>query len=107
MRYARSWRLLIQTRQRSTQNPNRFASSDAAPKSSRAIRTRYVVLSSVFALGSSVYVYDRYFNAEALRRSFRTAATGIAIAIDYKLSFTPSSAEQIDAMHQRVADVSR
>ena len=65
---------------------------------------RRLVLPILTASIVSVYLYDSYFQANALQRSLFTAYTGLAIAVDYKFNFRPSKTESIDALHQRVAD---
>ncbi|WVQ76577.1 hypothetical protein IAR50_006249 [Cryptococcus sp. DSM 104548] len=56
------------------------------------------------ALGGGLYVYDKEFNASAVGRSLRTAYIGILCTLDYKINFAPSKADQIEALHSRVAN---
>ncbi|WVO18224.1 hypothetical protein L204_105931 [Cryptococcus depauperatus] len=54
--------------------------------------------------GGLLYLYDREFNASALSRSLRTGYIGILCTIDYKINFSPSKADEIEALHTRVAN---
>ncbi|OXB36500.1 aarF domain-containing kinase [Cryptococcus neoformans] len=54
--------------------------------------------------GGVVYVYDREVNASALTRSLRTGYIGILCTLDYKINFAPSKADEIEALHTRVAN---
>ncbi|ODN75109.1 hypothetical protein L202_06324 [Cryptococcus amylolentus CBS 6039] len=56
------------------------------------------------ALGGTLYVYDKEYNASAVGRSLRTAYIGIVCTLDYKINFAPSKADQIEALHSRVAN---
>ncbi|WVQ81633.1 hypothetical protein IAT38_003757 [Cryptococcus sp. DSM 104549] len=55
------------------------------------------------AIVGGLYVYDRQFNASAVLRSLRTGYIGILCTLDYKINFAPSKADQIEALHERVA----
>ncbi|ODN88455.1 Atypical/ABC1/ABC1-B protein kinase [Cryptococcus wingfieldii CBS 7118] len=58
------------------------------------------------ALGGTLYVYDKEYNASAVGRSLRTAYIGVQTTdctID-KINFAPSKADQIEALHSRVAN---
>ncbi|WVN91171.1 uncharacterized protein L203_106426 [Cryptococcus depauperatus CBS 7841] len=54
--------------------------------------------------GGLLYLYDKEFNASALSRSLRTGYIGILCTIDYKINFSPSKADEIEALHTRVAN---
>ncbi|KAK6904491.1 Atypical/ABC1/ABC1-B protein kinase [Kwoniella mangroviensis CBS 10435] len=53
---------------------------------------------------SGLWVYDHQFNASAVTRSLRTAYIGLLCTLDYKINFSPSKADQIEALHERVAN---
>ncbi|EIW66956.1 hypothetical protein TREMEDRAFT_34176 [Tremella mesenterica DSM 1558] len=55
------------------------------------------------SIGGVGYLLDKDFNASAISRSLRTAAVGVICTVDYKINFSPSKAEAIDALHERVA----
>ncbi|WBW72481.1 mitochondrial ABC1 kinase family protein [Schizosaccharomyces osmophilus] len=55
------------------------------------------------SLGTGVYIWDNYYNANALTRSIRTVYTAIIIAADYKFNFNEERADRIEALHERVA----
>ncbi|EPY50869.1 atypical/ABC1/ABC1-B protein kinase [Schizosaccharomyces cryophilus OY26] len=55
------------------------------------------------SIGTGIYVWDRYYNAQALTRSIRTVYTATIVALDYKLNFNEQRADRIEALHERVA----
>lgn len=57
------------------------------------------------ALGTTLYLADRYLNYSTFTRNFRTLGTCMVIAADYKINFTPSkSSRQLSRLHERTAD---
>ncbi|GAA6014657.1 hypothetical protein JCM11491_000184 [Sporobolomyces phaffii] len=80
----------------------RLASSTARPAVKKAGR-RWRGLAIAGAVGTGVFLYDRYEGAEALRRSFRTLVFGVTLALDFKMNFSPDNPEGIDALHERTA----
>ncbi|KAG0332537.1 hypothetical protein BG004_001205 [Podila humilis] len=66
----------------------------------RLVRTATVLTSTATAL----YLVDTHYNAQAFRRTARTAWNGVLVGWDYKFNFTPGKADQINDLHQRVAD---
>ncbi|KAK8843490.1 hypothetical protein IAR55_007150 [Kwoniella newhampshirensis] len=54
-------------------------------------------------VGGGLYLVDREFNASAITRSLRTAYIGILCTLDYKINFSPTKADKIEALHERVA----
>ncbi|KAF9927897.1 hypothetical protein FBU30_002784 [Linnemannia zychae] len=68
--------------------------------STRTLRT--VTILSASATG--LYLVDTYKNASAFQRTARTAWNGVLIGCDYKFNFTPGKANQINELHQRVAN---
>ncbi|KAF9417834.1 hypothetical protein BGZ94_009854 [Podila epigama] len=68
--------------------------------SHRSVRTATVLSGTATAL----YLVDTHYNAKAFQRTARTAWNGILIGWDYRFNFTPGKAEQIDELHQRVAN---
>lgn len=68
-------------------------------------RPRPLVLISSLLIGSlTLYLWDEYGQAQVLQRNLRTAYTGLAIAIDYKLHFDPDDPDAVGGLHQRCAD---
>jgi aarF domain-containing kinase len=54
---------------------------------------------------AGLYVWDRYYGAEALSRNMRAVFAAAIIAADYKLNFRQGqSAEALSALHRRVAE---
>ncbi|KAF9296288.1 hypothetical protein BGZ88_000248 [Linnemannia elongata] len=68
--------------------------------SRKTARTAAVVSATVTGL----YLVDTYKNAKAFQRTARTAWNGVLVGYDYKFNFTPGKANQINELHQRVAD---
>ncbi|KAF9094925.1 hypothetical protein BGX29_010853 [Mortierella sp. GBA35] len=68
--------------------------------SRRSIRTATVLS----AAATGLYLVDTHKNAKAFQRTARTAWNGILVGYDYKFNFTPGKANQINELHQRVAD---
>ncbi|KAG0364193.1 hypothetical protein BGZ54_007756 [Gamsiella multidivaricata] len=66
----------------------------------KAVRTATVLS----ATASGIYLYDTHKNAKAFQRTARTAWNGVLIGWDYKVNFTPGKADQINDLHQRVAN---
>lgn len=63
---------------------------------------RVALLSAATGAG---YLVDKYFNASALTRSFRTFKTGLVIGLDYKINFRahPPLVDSIEELHARNA----
>ncbi|GAA5874335.1 hypothetical protein JCM16303_005815 [Sporobolomyces ruberrimus] len=80
----------------------RFASGIARPATKKAGR-RWKAMGIAGAIGTGVFLYDRYQLDEALRRSLRTLIFGITLAIDFKMNFSPDNPDGIDALHERTA----
>ncbi|WWC64250.1 uncharacterized protein I303_106859 [Kwoniella dejecticola CBS 10117] len=82
----------------------RFNSTTALPKTrSRGAKwARRGALTGVAVAG--LWAYDNQFNASAVTRSLRTAYIGLLCTLDYKINFSPSKADQIEALHERVAN---
>ncbi|KAF9902435.1 hypothetical protein EC991_004950 [Linnemannia zychae] len=68
--------------------------------SRRTLRTATVLSATVTGL----YLVDTHKNAKAFQRTARTAWNGVLVGYDYKFNFTPGKADQINELHQRVAD---
>ncbi|KAF9898649.1 hypothetical protein BX616_003769 [Lobosporangium transversale] len=66
----------------------------------RALR-RVTMLS---ATATGLYLIDTHMNAKAFQRTARTAWNGVLVGWDYKFNFTPGKADQINDLHQRVAN---
>lgn len=82
------------------------ATSKAGQPSPRgAHRTRrWRNLAIVAGLGGAAYLADRELNASAIARNLRCAYYGALILADFKLNFSENaSAEEINALHERVA----
>ncbi|KAG0228382.1 hypothetical protein BGX31_006593 [Mortierella sp. GBA43] len=62
------------------------------------------VATFVSATAGGLYLVDTHRNARAFQRTARTAWNGILIGWDYKFNFTPGKADQINELHQRVAN---
>ncbi|GAA5902400.1 hypothetical protein JCM5296_003131 [Sporobolomyces johnsonii] len=79
-------------------------SAHTAPKSSAdKSGRRWKGAVAILAVGTGVWAYDRYFGAEALRRSLRTLVFGVTLAVDFKLNFSPDDLDEIDRLHERTA----
>ncbi|KAH9846448.1 atypical/ABC1/ABC1-B protein kinase [Lenzites betulinus] len=79
------------------------SAQSAAQQASRTYRySRRVAVTLVVA--GAAYTLDREYNASAIARNFRTLLTCAAIAVDYKLNFTPERADEIPALQERVAE---
>ncbi|GAA5939292.1 ABC1 kinase family protein [Sporobolomyces koalae] len=78
-------------------------SSGTATAAPKKAGRRWKGLAAAGAIGTGVFLYDRYEGAEALRRSLRTLVFGLTLAIDFKLNFSPDNPEGIDALHERTA----
>ncbi|KAI0795083.1 ABC1 family-domain-containing protein [Abortiporus biennis] len=61
-------------------------------------------LSYVAIGGTGIWYSDKKYNASALGRNVNTLITCMIIALDYKLNFSPEKAEDIPALHERVAN---
>lgn len=87
----------------------RRSSSSSAPSSSTLPRSRRNRLLTILgaALGGIVVIYiiDEKFQARILQRNLRTAYTGLAIALDYKLHFDADDPDAIAGVHERCADL--
>ncbi|KAF9139370.1 hypothetical protein BGX30_008036, partial [Mortierella sp. GBA39] len=68
--------------------------------SRKTARTAAVLSATVTGL----YLVDTHKNAKAFQRTARTAWNGVLVGYDYKFNFTPGKANQINELHQRVAD---
>ncbi|WWC97778.1 hypothetical protein V866_004665 [Kwoniella sp. B9012] len=84
-----------------------FASSQipipkAQPRSRSSKWARRGAVAGVVVSG--LWVYDNQLNASAVTRSIRTAYIGLLCTLDYKINFSPSKADQIEALHERVAN---
>ncbi|KAF9433842.1 hypothetical protein BGZ76_008923 [Entomortierella beljakovae] len=66
----------------------------------RSVRTVTVVSTAVTGL----YLIDTHRNAKAFQRTARVAWNGVMIGWDYKFNFTPGKVDQINELHQRVAN---
>ncbi|KAF9378991.1 hypothetical protein CPB97_009228 [Podila verticillata] len=66
----------------------------------RSVRTATVLTGTATAL----YLIDTHYNAQAFRRTARTAWNGVLVGWDYKFNFTPGKADRINDLHQRVAN---
>ncbi|WVQ64100.1 uncharacterized protein L199_002259 [Kwoniella botswanensis] len=85
----------------------RFASSQIpTPKSQHRSRSSKWARRGAVAVMvvSGLWVYDNQLNASAVTRSVRTAYIGLLCTLDYKINFSPSKADQIEALHERVAN---
>ncbi|KAF8963204.1 hypothetical protein BGZ46_001024 [Entomortierella lignicola] len=63
---------------------------------------RAVTIASATVTG--LYLIDTHKNAKALQRTARLAWNGVLVGWDYKFNFTPGKADQINDLHQRVAN---
>lgn len=77
-------------------------SNDSGTRSTRS--NRWTKLIGTVSVLSLIYAWDQTRNAEAITRTLRTAYNGVVMAVDFKLSFSPEKSEQIDALHQRIAN---
>ncbi|KAG0056441.1 hypothetical protein BGZ83_004948 [Gryganskiella cystojenkinii] len=66
----------------------------------KSVRTVTVLSGTATAL----YLIDTHKNAKAFQRTARTAWNGVLVGWDYKFNFTPGKADQINDLHQRVAN---
>ncbi|KAF9192392.1 hypothetical protein BGZ51_005207 [Haplosporangium sp. Z 767] len=66
----------------------------------KSVRT----LTVVSGAATGLYLIDTHKNAKAFQRTARTAWNGVLIGWDYKFNFTPGKADQINDLHQRVAN---
>ncbi|KAG0330552.1 hypothetical protein BGZ99_000023 [Dissophora globulifera] len=66
----------------------------------KSVRTATVLS----AAATGIYLIDTHKNAKAFQRTARTAWNGVLIGWDYKFNFTPGKADQINDLHQRVAN---
>ncbi|RPB13471.1 ABC1-domain-containing protein [Morchella conica CCBAS932] len=74
-------------------------------KSSPRLRKYGRRLAYTTALGTTLYLADRFLNYSTFTRNFRTLGTCTLIALDYKLNFAPSkSSRQLSRLHERSAD---
>ncbi|BFZ61772.1 hypothetical protein YB2330_002848 [Saitoella coloradoensis] len=76
-----------------------------APKKPSKISRKRTTLMILGLAGAGAYFADGYFNGRAIRRTLRTAWTGVVIAVDYKINFNEGNAAEggIDRLHERVA----
>lgn len=58
----------------------------------------------VAAVSSFAYIADNQLYDSTFERSIRTLSYGLLISLDYKLNFSQSNAQQIDALHKRSAE---
>ncbi|KAL0247555.1 hypothetical protein I308_103625 [Cryptococcus tetragattii IND107] len=83
-------------------------SSTPIRHATRQNRSKFTIwarrLAILAAGGGVVYVCDKEINASALTRSLRTGYIGILCTLDYKINFAPSKADEIEALHTRVAN---
>ncbi|KAI0629098.1 atypical/ABC1/ABC1-B protein kinase [Trametes polyzona] len=83
----------------------RYASTAPSPAHQPSRLSRYARRAAYTTVGlGAAYVLDREYNASAVARNLRTLWTCLAIALDYKLNFTPEKADQIPALQERVAE---
>ena len=85
-------------------NPSALPNRALHGRTSRGRRRAYYFLGSSAVIGASLYTYDHIYNGRAAARSIRALYDGAALVIDYKLNFVPEKADQINELHQRVAD---
>ncbi|WVF67199.1 hypothetical protein IAT40_001947 [Kwoniella sp. CBS 6097] len=86
----------------STTTSTSSSTTNTPPRSKSAKWGRRAIITGGVGLG--LYVYDRQFNASAVTRSLRTGYIGLLCTLDYKINFAPSKADQIEALHERVAN---
>ncbi|KAK1921885.1 putative mitochondrion protein [Papiliotrema laurentii] len=81
-------------------------SSPPLATTTRSIRSRKWAKTAAIAIvvGGTVYTYDRAFNASAFSRSLKTGWIGLVCTLDYKINFAPHKADQIEQLHERVAN---
>ncbi|RKP18633.1 ABC1-domain-containing protein [Rozella allomycis CSF55] len=60
-------------------------------------------LLSTVALGSTIYLIDKYINHSVLERSTRTLYNALVIAADYKLNYDENNLESASKLHSRVS----
>nr|XP_019009613.1 Atypical/ABC1/ABC1-B protein kinase [Kwoniella pini CBS 10737]OCF48394.1 Atypical/ABC1/ABC1-B protein kinase [Kwoniella pini CBS 10737] len=82
----------------------RFNSSSATPPKPRSRGTKWAQRGAITAgIITGLWVCDDKLNASAVTRSLKTAYIGLLCTLDYKINFSPSKADQIEALHERVA----
>ncbi|WWC91410.1 uncharacterized protein L201_006355 [Kwoniella dendrophila CBS 6074] len=85
-------------------NSTNTSTTTEIPKSSRSRSAKWARRSLVTGVVvGGLWTYDNQFNASAVYRSLITAYIGLVCTIDYKINFSPSNADQIEALHERVA----